>query len=47
MAPYNNAVRPTSGHDTARILPTSMSFRCSLSDVALLIAKIEAAEATA
>ena len=29
------------------MFPTSMSFRCSLSDVALLIARIAAAEATA
>jgi hypothetical protein len=29
------------------MLPTSMSLRCSLSEVALLIARIVAAEATA
>ena len=29
------------------MLPTSMSFRCSLSEVALLIARIAAADATA
>ena len=41
------AVLPTSSHDTARMLPTSMSFRCSLSALDLLIARIAAAEATA
>ena len=29
------------------MLPTSMSFRCSLSEVAWLMARMEAAEATA
>ena len=29
------------------MLPTSMSFRCSLSEVALLMARIAAADATA
>ena len=37
----------TSAQDTARMLPTSMSLRCSLSEVALLMARIDAAEATA
>ena len=41
------AVFKTSGQDTARMFPTSMSFKCSLSDVALLIARIAAADATA
>src|SRR6267143_3565735 len=47
MAPYSAAVLPTSCHETARMLPTSMSLRCSLSEVALLMARIEAADATA
>ncbi len=47
ITPYSPAVSATSPHDTARMLPTSMSLRCSLSDVALLIARMAAAEATA
>ena len=47
IAPYSSAVFPTSGHETARMLPTSMSFKCSLSEVDLLMARIAAADATA
>ena len=47
MAPYSAAVLQTSCHDTAMMLPTSMSFRCSACDVDLLIARIAAADATA
>ena len=42
-----SSVSITSRQDTARMLPTSMSFRCSLSEVALLMARMVAAEATA
>src|SRR5215471_17100451 len=41
------AVVATSVHDTDSRLPTSMSFRCSPSEVDLLNARIVAAEATA
>src|SRR6188768_2345925 len=47
MTRYRTAVLITSGQETARMFPTSMSFRCSLSDVALLMARMVAAEATA
>ena len=43
----SSAVFATSALDTARILPTSMSFRCSVSPVALLMARIAVADATA
>ena len=46
-AQVDGAVSQTSGHCTDRMLPTSMSLRCSLSDVALLIARMTAADATA
>src|SRR5260370_1081761 len=41
------AVLRTSGQETARILPTSMSLRCSVSPVALLMRRMAVAEATA
>src|SRR5256714_9167761 len=40
------AVLRTSGQDTARMFPTSISLRCSVSPVALLISKMAIAEAT-
>src|SRR5262249_5255726 len=47
MKKYRMAVVATSVHDTESRLPTSMSLRCSPSDVDLLSARIVAAEATA
>ena len=47
MTTYIAAVLMTSDGATDRMLPTSMSLRCSLSPVDLLIATITAADATA
>ena len=45
--PYKAAVLPTSNHETVRIFPISISFRCSVCSADLLIARIAAALATA